>query len=208
MSRLQKWALRLDDSRRAPLLLFWLSTLETVALPIAFELLLGPHMLRHPRGAWRAATWAVAGTLFGALITYVIGMLTYDTLGMWLVTSFEYQEQMNVTWTLFRRYGFWAIVLIGITPIPYQIALLMAGAAHYSIPLLLLAGLMARGTRYYLLAWLVRKYGESALQLWRRRRALAALVAMFATVAVISATAWLGQEVQEEAEEVKLEGSG
>jgi len=61
-----------------------------------------------------------------------------------------------------------AILLVGVTPIPFQAATLGAGGAGYPIPLFVLATLVARGIRYYGLALLVRLLGDRAQTVWER----------------------------------------
>jgi membrane protein DedA with SNARE-associated domain len=84
----------------------------------------------------------------------------------------------------FATDGFWAILAIGLVPIPFQVAMVTAGAAGYPLLLFMLAATLARGIRYFGLAWLVYLVGDRALDLWRRRRLTVALV-LLGIVAVL-----------------------
>ena len=61
-----------------------------------------------------------------------------------------------------------AILAIGIVPIPFQIAMLVAGASAYPIVLFLAAACLARGARYFGLALLIAVAGKAALDIWNR----------------------------------------
>jgi membrane protein YqaA with SNARE-associated domain len=71
-------------------------------------------------------------------------------------------------------------------PIPFQVAMILAGVSGYPVHLFLLAALIARGVRYYGLAWLVWRFGDGAGRLWRRHALLASVggALLLATLAV------------------------
>lgn len=149
-------------------LLFLASMMETLLIPIPIEVILIPWMLCHADRKWRIATVALAGNLTAATLGYYLGMFAMDQWGDTLVGFFggeaayeEFDEQI-------REDGFMAILAIGIVPIPFQIAMLVAGASAYPIALFLAAACLARGTRYFGLALLIAVAGKSALDIWNR----------------------------------------
>jgi len=168
MSRSEKWRERLETSEHALALLFFASFLETTVLPIPIEVVLIPYMLTHRDRLWLIATVTLAGCLAGALVGYGVGFFLFESLGTWLIDTFGWQQSYQDFQGMFERYGFWAIIAIGVTPIPFQVAMLVAGTAGYSILLFLLAAAIARGVRYYGLALLVHLFGERAMTLWQR----------------------------------------
>lgn len=86
---------------------------------------------------------------------------------------------------MFAEHGFLAILAIGVIPIPFQIAMLVAGAAKYPLLLFVLAAIIARSIRYFGLALLVVLFGDRALALWRRHSRTTALVAVGAVVLLV-----------------------
>lgn len=165
---------RLNGSPHRMWLLAIASFLETIVIPIAMELVLVPFMLANRGRVWRIATVTLAGCLAAAMVGYAIGALVFDTAGQWALQTLDLHQAFDEFQARFQDYGFWAIVLVGITPIPFPIAMLAAGAAGYSIPLFLLACAVARGVRYYGLAVLVLAAGP-LVERWfdRLRRAWA-----------------------------------
>ncbi|BBI62558.1 hypothetical protein HSBAA_38640 [Vreelandella sulfidaeris] len=78
---------------------------------------------------------------------------------------------------VFDQYGFIAILSIGILPIPFQVAMITAGLSGYPVLLFALAALIARGLRYFGLAWLVHRFGSQVLLLWKQQALVTSLVA-------------------------------
>ncbi|WP_254799126.1 YqaA family protein [Halomonas sp. SS10-MC5] len=162
------WLDRLDRSRHALTLLFALSMLETLLIPIPIEVILIPWMLCHPKRKWTIAGVALAGNLTAATLGYLLGVSVMEQWGDQLIGLFGSQESYEAFRSRLQEEGFVAIATIGVVPVPFQIAMLGAGASGYPFPLFLLAAMLGRGVRYFGLAALVAITGDAALRLWRR----------------------------------------
>ncbi len=162
---------RLADARQAQPLLVWLSFLEAIIIPIPLEAVLVPYMLARRDILWRIAGLALAGFLIAAIIGYLVGALAFNTLGIWLIEAMGWQVAFGDVQQLFARHGFWALVLIGLLPIPSQVAMLAGGAFGFSLPLFMAAMALSRGVRYFGLALLVVLLGPRIAQLLDRLRA-------------------------------------
>jgi membrane protein DedA with SNARE-associated domain len=68
----------------------------------------------------------------------------------------------------FDRWGVWAVLVAGFSPIPYKIFTISAGAAVLNFPGFVLASLVGRGARFFLVAGLIRAGGERMEQLLPR----------------------------------------
>lgn len=192
--RVRRWLSRLKASRHRDPLLFTASVLETLIVPIPIELILVPYMLSERRRLWWIATVALAGCLVAAGVGYAFGWLFMAGPGAWLVDVMGWREAWTAFQGTFARQGFWAIVAVGVTPVPFQVAVLTAGATQYSIPLFVLAALLARGLRYYGLALLVRLVGGRAVRLWRTHKVTAGVVAAVVVAALWGGSALFGGE--------------
>ena len=195
MSRSEKWRERLETSEHALALLFFASFLETTVLPIPIEVVLIPYMLTHRDRLWLIATVTLAGCLAGALVGYGVGFFLFESLGTWLIDTFGWQQSYQDFQGMFERYGFWAIIAIGVTPIPFQVAMITAGLSGYPLPLFVLAAVIARGIRYYGLAWLVRKFGDDARRIWDDHALLASLIAGAIILVLYLAGQWLAGQI-------------
>ena len=166
--RAQHWARWLAESRYGDWLLGLASFLETLIIPIPIELVIIPYMITYPKRLWRIATITLAGCLIAAMVGYGVGYFFLDSVGRWALSLLGEQQAFATFQERFQDHGFWAVLMIGVIPVPFQAAMLVAGAAGYPVPLFLLAAGIARGVRYYGLALLVWLIGERTLALWRR----------------------------------------
>ncbi|WP_188629030.1 YqaA family protein [Oceanisphaera marina] len=149
--------------------LFMASLLEAIIVPIPLELILIPLLLLQPQRRWLLASVALAGCLCGALLGYWFGGWLFDSLGQWLLTTLGAQDAFADFENTLAEQGFMAIVVVGVTPVPFQVAMLAAGAASYPLWMFMLAAAVARGIRYFGLALLVHLFGEQAMGLFKRR---------------------------------------
>ncbi|NIC06179.1 YqaA family protein [Billgrantia bachuensis] len=181
MSRLhltsaRDWLDRLNRSPHALWLLFGASMLETLLVPIPIEVILIPWMLCHPERKWTIAGVALAGNLVAASLGYLLGVSVMEQWGSQLIGLFGSQETFESFRSRLQADGFMAVATIGVTPVPFQIAMLAAGASGYPYSLFLLAAMLGRGVRYFGLALLVALAGDAALKLWERHARKVGLV--------------------------------
>ncbi len=184
-TRTKQWFERINRSKNMLWLLGTLSFLETIILPIPIELVLIPLMAANKQRIWLLATVTTAGCLVASLIGYTIGLVLYQSVGTWFIELMGMQNSYQAFQTFFDQYGFAAILAIGILPIPFQIAMMTAGLSGYPILLFALAALIARGLRYFGLAWLVHHFGHRVLLLWKRHALLTSLVAGVAVLLLV-----------------------
>ena len=180
-SRAERWNARLGSSKRAQFVLFWASVAETLLVPIPIELVMVPFMLANRARIWLTATVVLAGNLAASLVGYAIGYYVFDSFGRSLVDRFGWGDGFADFQQLFADHGFWAIVAVGIVPIPFQVAMLVAGAAKYPILWFVAAAGVARGVRYFGLGLLVYYLGDQAMAFWKRHKVS---VTIGATIAV------------------------
>jgi membrane protein YqaA with SNARE-associated domain len=141
------------------------SFLESTIVPIPLEAVLVPLMQARREKLWLIALMATLGCIIGALFGYALGYYLFDAIGDWVIEMFSSQEQFENVKQQMQSQGFWFVMTLGIVPIPFQIAMLAAGATKYSIGLFLLASGIARSIRYFSLAVVVYYAGNKAEQI-------------------------------------------
>ncbi|MFW6094472.1 MAG: YqaA family protein [Pseudomonadota bacterium] len=182
--RARRWFERLDRSSHMLWLIGTLSFLETIVLPIPIEVVLVPLMALHRERIWQIATATTGGNLLASLLGYGVGMALYQSVGVWFIETLGYEAAFDAFRGFFARHGFVAILVVGVLPIPFQVAMITAGVSGYPVHLFVLAAVIARGLRYYGLGWLVWRYGRAARELWRRHAVVVGLGAAVLVVAV------------------------
>ncbi|MDC3188188.1 VTT domain-containing protein [Pseudoalteromonas elyakovii] len=138
------------------------SFLESTIVPIPLEAVLVPLMQARREKLWLIALMATIGCIIGAIFGYALGYYLFDVVGDWVINTFSNPEQFEQVKQNMQAQGFWFVLTLGIVPIPFQIAMLAAGATKYSIFLFLLATVIARSIRYFALAAVVYYAGNQA----------------------------------------------
>lgn len=189
--RTKQWFERINGSKNMLWLLGTLSFLETIILPIPIELVLIPLMAVNKQRIWTIATVVTSGCLIASMAGYAVGMVLYESIGTWFIEFMGMEQSYQSFQTFFNQYGFAAILAIGILPIPFQVAMITAGLSSYPIVLFVLAALLARGLRYFGLAWLVHRFGHRVESMWKRHALKTSLVLGTAVMVIVVALQWL-----------------
>jgi membrane protein YqaA with SNARE-associated domain len=159
------------------------SFLESTIVPIPLEAVLVPLMQARREKLWLIALMATLGCIIGALFGYGIGYYLFDIVGDWVINTFSSPEQFENVRQQMQNQGFWFVMTLGIVPIPFQIAMLAAGATKYSLILFLIASAIARSIRYFGLAVVVYYAGNKAEQIISQHKTKAMIII---TVIVLS----------------------
>ncbi|WP_298285888.1 YqaA family protein [Acidocella sp.] len=142
--------------------LFAIAFAEASFFPIPPDVLLIPMALAAPKRAWWLALIATLGSVSGGALGYLIGYALLDKLAQPIIDFYHYQAAFTAFQAKFAQYGVMIILIKGLTPIPYKIVTIAAGAAAFSFPLFMAASLATRGGRFFLEALLLRYFGEPA----------------------------------------------
>ena len=173
----------LSATPAAPWWLFAVAFAEASFFPVPPDIMLIPMALAAPRRAFRYAAITTAGSVLGGLLGYLIGYALFARLAHPLIVFYHEQAAFAAFQRNFARYGVWVILIKGLTPIPYKIVTIAAGAAAFSLPLFILASLVTRGARFFLLALLLRLYGPPVRDFIEHRLGLVTSLAAAAIVA-------------------------
>jgi len=153
------------------------SFLESTIVPIPLEAVLVPLMQSRREKLWLIASMATLGCIAGALVGYGLGYYLFDVIGDWVIHTFSTPAQFANVKQSMQAQGFWFVMSLGIVPIPFQIAMLVAGATQYSLALFVLATAISRAIRYFALAALVYYAGNQAERIIKQHK-------MKATIAI------------------------
>lgn len=160
-------------SRHAPLYLFATAFAEASFFPLPPDALLVPMVLARPRAAWWLAALCTAGSVTGGLFGYWIGATFFRVLALPLLRLYHMDAGFDAFARCFAHYGFWFIMVKGLTPIPFKLVTIASGAAHFALGPFVVACTLTRGGRFLLLeAVPLRLFGERARIFIERRLGL------------------------------------
>jgi membrane protein YqaA with SNARE-associated domain len=143
---------------------WWLALVafaEASFFPIPPDALLIPMALAQPRKAWRFALICTIGSVVGGALGYAIGYYVFDQLARPILEVYGYGNAYAAFQAKFQEYGVWIILIKGLTPIPYKIVTIAAGAAKFAFGTFMAASLVTRGGRFFIVATLLHFYGDA-----------------------------------------------
>ncbi|MDH3387611.1 MAG: DedA family protein [Gammaproteobacteria bacterium] len=153
--------MRFSRRPQAPYYLSLLSFVESFILPFPPpDVMLAPMAIARPSLALRFAALTLLFSVLGGLIGYLIGAFLFD-LAEPLIIEWGYQDRFETVIKWFGQWGFWAVLVAGFSPVPYKIFTIAAGVLNLAIIPFLLASIIGRGLRFFLLAWCLAKFGPS-----------------------------------------------
>ncbi len=158
-SRLYEQVMRWSAHRRAPWFLAGLSFAESSFFPIPPDIMLAPMALARPRAALRLAALTTVASVLGGVLGYLIGAFAFEAVRP-LVQDLGYWEAYLEAQRWFAEWGFWAVLLAGFSPIPYKVFTIAAGVISMALVPFVLASVIGRGARFFLVAALMMWGGE------------------------------------------------
>ncbi|MDR1476797.1 MAG: VTT domain-containing protein [Rickettsiales bacterium] len=160
--RLYDYVIKLSKTRYAMWALAFVSFWETTVFPLPTEVIMIPMILARPSRALFISTFALAVNILGGAAGYAIGAFLFDSVGARIIEFFHYTDAFARFAELYHEWG-WEIVLAGaFTPLPYKVITIASGFVKMDFAAFVLASLVGRALRYYLIAWLLWKYGDRA----------------------------------------------
>lgn len=159
--KLYDWVLHWAETPYGGPAIFLLALIESSFFPVPPDVLLIALCISLPARAWRFALLASIGSVLGGLLGYGIGW------GAWpMVNGFFFQfipgftpEVFSRVQSLFAEYGFWVVFTAGFTPIPYKVITIGSGVFQVNLMVFLFASLVSRSMRFFMVAWLLHRYG-------------------------------------------------
>ncbi|UCG72107.1 MAG: DedA family protein [Chromatiales bacterium] len=148
--RVMSWS----KHRHAPAYLGALSFAESSFFPIPPDVMLAPMVLARPERAMWLASLTTVASVIGGLAGFAIGIWAIDAV-MPVLERFGYADEFERASDWFLKWGFWAVLLAGFSPIPYKVFTISAGALAMNLPAFAAASLVGRGGRFFLVAGLV-----------------------------------------------------
>ena len=162
LRRLYDWCIAAAGKPYATWIMGIVSFTESSFFPIPPDAMLIPMSLARPDKAWFYATVCTLTSVAGGVLGYFIGAVLYDSVGQWLIQLYGYGDKVEAFRAAYAEWGGWIILLKGLTPIPYKIVTIASGFAGYNLFMFVLLSFVARGMRFYLLAFLLNRYGAQA----------------------------------------------
>ena len=151
----------LAGHRHANWALAAVSFVESSVFPIPPDVVLIPMVLAQRHKALLIATICTVASVLGGLLGYVIGLFLFDSIGKSILDFYAYGEKFASFQSRYNEWGVWIVLIAGLTPFPYKGITIASGVTGLSLPVFIIASIVARGARFAIVAALLWKFGES-----------------------------------------------
>ena len=192
LRRLYDWVMNLAHHRHAAWALFAVSFAESSFFPIPPDAMLIPMVLADRRKAWFYAALCTLASVLGALLGYWIGHTLYETVGKDIIAFYGMQSKVQAFIDGFNKWGLWIILVKGLTPIPYKLVTIASGIAGFALVPFILASIVTRGFRFFLVAGLLYRFGPPIRDFIERRLTLVTTVFIILLVGGFVVLKYLG----------------
>ncbi|TXI04792.1 MAG: DedA family protein [Pseudorhodobacter sp.] len=174
--RLYDWTLKWAASRHAEKALGAVSFVESSVFPIPADVLFIPMVLARPQNAWRLALIASVTSVLGGIFGWLVGHYAFDLIAEPLL---QFYGKMDAFDALKDATGTGTILLLLVTSgfshlPPMKVVTILSGVVSFDLTLFILSAIVARGGRFFLLAWLLQRYGKPMAEFVERRFTLIA----------------------------------
>lgn len=135
---------------------------ESIFFPIPQDLLLIPMGLSRPQKVFRLATICLFASVLGGVAGYLIGLFFMEIIGMAIINFYGLTDKYLIIQNWYDKYDAWAVAVAGISPVPYKVCTLTAGAFKINFAVFVIASILSRGFRFYLIAAVIYWQGDRA----------------------------------------------
>ena len=142
----------------------FISMIESIIFPLPVDPFLAGLTLAAPRKAFRFAIICTIGSVIGGVIGWLLGYLIGPSIeNLFLYFPWFTEEKFNAVKIAYQENGMLIIFLGAFTPLPYKIITITSGIAEVNIFAFILMSILGRGTRFFIVAYLVKFFGKPAL---------------------------------------------
>ena len=171
LRKLYDWVFSLARHRHATRSLAVVAFAESSFFPIPPDVMLAPMVLAKPERAYFYATICTVASVIGGIAGYAIGFFL-EPVGMAILSALGKAGTFEASKSLFQEYGAWVILIKGATPIPYKLISISAGIFQFSLALFIALSVVTRAARFFLVAFVLKRWGPPMLKVIERRLAL------------------------------------
>ncbi len=159
LRRLYDWTMDLAAHTGAAWALAIIAFIESSVFPIPPDVLQIPMVLAQRAKAWFYASIATVSSVAGGLLGYAIGLFLYDSIGQPLLEFYGYAAKFEDFAGRYNEWGAWIVFIAGVTPFPYKVITIASGTTGLSIPVFIIASVLARGLRFFAVSALLYWFG-------------------------------------------------
>lgn len=172
LRRLYDWTIRLAEHPHALWALAIVAFIESSIFPIPPDLLMIPMIIAAPSRAFLIAFVATVASVLGGIAGYFIGAFLFDSVGLPVLEFYGKTDGFDEFAARYNEWGAWAVLFGGLTPLPYKLFTILSGTTGLNLPIFIIASIVARGLRFFIVAALLWKFGPPVREFIEKRLGL------------------------------------
>lgn len=176
LKSLYDWCLAMASHRHALWVLAFVAFIESSVFPIPPDALMIPMIIARPSRAFLIAAIATVASVAGGLLGYWIGAGAFELVGRPVLEFYGKDAYFAEFSARYAEWGAWAVLIAGVTPFPYKVITILSGATALSLPVFIVASIVARALRFFIVAALLWKFGAPIRDFIERRLGLVFIV--------------------------------
>lgn len=176
---------------KAPYALGAVSFAESSVFPIPPDVLLIPMVIAERAKAWFFAFLCTVTSVAGGVLGYLIGALLFEAVAMPILSFYGYGDSFKDFAARYNEWGAWIVFIAGVTPFPFKVITIASGATGLNMLVFVIASVLARGLRFYVVAGLLFWLGPPIRTFIEKRLGLVFTVFVIALVGGFVAAVYL-----------------
>jgi len=172
LRRLYDWTISLASTKHAMWALAIVAFVESSVFPIPPDVLMIPMIIARPSRAFQIAALATLSSVLGGMLGYWIGAVLFDSVGQPVLAFYGKEAYFGEFAERYNEFGAWAVLVAGVTPFPYKVITILSGSTGLNLGVFVIASVIARSLRFFLVAALLWKFGPPIRDFIERRLGL------------------------------------
>lgn len=184
---LDKWyenTKALARHKHATPLLAFIAFIESVIFPIPTAVMFAPMVQADHSKAWRLATICAVFSILGGIAGYILGWFAYEAFALPLLEKLGKVDSVEKFKHMTDDYGGLAVFGAGLTPFPYKVITILSGALKINFGVFIIASILARFGQFFLIAAIIKKFGNQAEAFMKEKFGLFTIVAFVVLAAL------------------------
>ena len=189
--KIYDYTLNLAAKKNALMWLFTISFIESSFFPIPPDIMIIPMVLATPKQAYKIAAVALIASVLGGYLGYAIGVFGFELIAKPLLEFYGYMDGFMKFENYYHEYGAWIVFGAGITPFPYKIITIASGVVRLDLVVFTIASVLARGIRFYVIAWLLKRFGAPMKAFIEKNLNLLSIIFLILLIGGFAVIKWL-----------------
>lgn len=172
----------LARNKRAVPILAFIAFIESIIFPIPTAIMMAPMAQADHSKAYRYALICAVFSILGGIVGYWLGWFAYEALAEPLLEKLGKLDSAEKFRGMANEYGALAVFGAGLTPFPYKVITILSGALKINFAVFVIASILARFAQFFLIAAIIRKFGNQAETFMKEKFGLFTIVAFVVLV--------------------------